>query len=88
MQLAASKGLSATKQGWPDFLCIGSDGEAIAVEVKPRVSDGSRMKRVKESQAVCMDFLTSKGVKCYVSDGVALEPYDRSTHRGKAKGAS
>jgi hypothetical protein len=27
-----------------------------------------------------MDILTAHGIKCYVSDGVTLEPYSREVH--------
>lgn len=80
-ELARSRGWVPTKLGWPDFMCRNpEDGKIIAVEVKPRIGDG-RLKSLKESQADCMDWLTSKGIRCFVSDGEVLEPYEREKHR-------
>lgn len=80
-ELAERNGWRATKRGWPDFLCFNrSTGEIIAVEVKPRIPSG-RMKALRADQAACMDFLKSKGIRCFVSDGSTLEPYDRQKHR-------
>ena len=80
-ELAQSNGWTTSKRGWPDFLCMKPDtGEIIAVEVKPRVNDGSRMVLLKREQAACLDALQSHGIKCFVSDGVTLEPYSRDKH--------
>ena len=82
--LAEANGWRPCKRGWPDFLCFGPDGEVIAVEVKPRLPSG-RMKLLRRDQAICMDFLSSKGVRCFVSDGKALEPYDREKHASEER---
>jgi hypothetical protein len=83
-QLAQSKGWDVDKCGWPDFLCTSPAGEIIAVEVKPRTSTG-RLKLLKESQARTMDFLSARGVECFVSDGAVLERYSREQHRPAAR---
>ena len=71
-ELAASKGWTVTKRGWPDFLCFGPNNEIVAVEVKPSHDDS-----LKYDQIRCMDALQAHGVKCYTSDGKTLKPYDR-----------
>jgi hypothetical protein len=81
--LARENGWRPTKRGWPDFLCFGPNGEIIAVEVKPRLRDGRRTKRLKADQANCMDALSAVGIRCFVSDGKTLEPYDRELHRDR-----
>lgn len=80
-ELAEKNGWRSTKRGWPDFLCFSiATGECIAVEVKPRNERTGFMKLLKRDQAACLDFLTSKGVRCFVSDGVTLERYNREVH--------
>lgn len=80
-EVAAFEGWATTKRGWPDFLCTNEKtGERIAVEVKPRTKNG-RLVYLKRDQADCMDFLSSLGVRCFVSDGETLEPYSRERHR-------
>lgn len=71
---------TVTKRGWPDFLAFTPDGSMIAVEVKPLTKDGSRYQILKREQAAVMDVLSSHGIKCYVSDGETMEPYDRERH--------
>lgn len=87
--LASSKGWRPTKRGWPDFMCINEmTGEIIAVEVKPRINgEGSRTQLLKRDQAACMDFLTKHGIRCFVSDGLTLEPYDRERHASEKERA-
>ena len=82
-KLARSNGWGVTKRGWPDFMCTLPDGELIAVEVKPRVKSKTRMKQLASDQVTCMDFLTAHGIRCFVSDGVTLEPYEPTVHRRK-----
>lgn len=82
-ELASENGWTTTKRGWPDFLCTNElTGEKIAIEVKPRCQNG-RLQYLKREQADCMDFLSEHGIKCYVSDGIVLEPYSRKVHRPK-----
>jgi hypothetical protein len=77
---AHEKGWKVTKKGWPDFLCRHPDGTVIAVEIKPRTKDGTRLQILKREQADTMDWLTSIGVRCFVSDGRTLESYHRDIH--------
>lgn len=83
-ELATGAGWRVTKRGWPDFLCFSKTGEMIAVEVKPRLSDGSRTKLLRVDQAACMDQLTAAGIRCFVSDGVTLEKYSKEKHASPA----
>jgi hypothetical protein len=80
--LAQKNGWRTTKRGWPDFLCFHIEsGEVIAVEVKPRINGpDSRTKLLKRDQAACMDLFVKCGIRCFVSDGVTLEPYSRDKH--------
>lgn len=79
--LASVHGWNPCKRGWPDFMCLDNrTGEVIAVEVKPRIGDGSRMRVLKREQAKCMDWLSAHGIRCFVSDGETLEPYSREKH--------
>ena len=81
-ELAEKNGWRYSKRGWPDFLCFNDEtGEIIVVEVKPRVAEGKRTQALKAEQAACMDFFKAKGIRCFVSDGEILEPYDRQKHR-------
>lgn len=83
--LAESKGWKVSKRGWPDFMCWRGE-EFIAVEVKPRRRDGKEgFLLLKREQARCMDFLTRAGIRCYVSDGLTLEPYDRAKHAPESR---
>ena len=84
-RLAERNGWRVSKRGWPDFLCWGPNGEIIAVEVKPRRVQSGRMVMLKREQAEALDFLTSKGIRCFVSDGVTLEPYDREKHAPESR---
>jgi hypothetical protein len=78
--LAETKGWTTTKRGWPDFMCFSkSTGEMIAIEVKPMLPSG-RLQLLKRAQAKCMDFLTKHGIRCFVSDGITLEKYQRDKH--------
>ena len=83
-QLALRRGWRPTKRGWPDFLCFGPKGEVIAVEVKPqreKHADGeSAFRSLRADQVACMTQLTTAGIKCYVSDGVTLEPFNPWKH--------
>jgi hypothetical protein len=85
--LAESNGWRVTKRGWPDFLCFGPDGEIIAVEVKPRISGRKHgiLKLLSREQVAVMDMLKAAGVRCFVSDGDKLEPYDRDLHGPKSR---
>ena len=85
-ELAELNGWITTKRGWPDFLCFHKDtGEMIAIEVKPRLASGKGMKLLKVDQAKCMDYLTKHGIRCFVSDGVTLEKYDRQKHASEIR---
>lgn len=75
---AEQNGWTATKRGWPDFLLY-KDGEYICVEVKHRQKNGA-MDRLKTQQIITMQLLTDHGIKCYVSDGNVLEPFDPNVH--------
>jgi hypothetical protein len=76
-QWAKEQGWESTKRGWPDFM-LSKDGRIIAVEVKPRY--GKRPLFLKQSQVECMEFLSSHGIECFVSDGYHLEPFDKVKH--------
>lgn len=92
LQMAKEQGWEVTKRGWPDFFCIDSHG-MFAVEVKPlcachkrvKKHGGSKFQVLKISQARCMDFLISQGIRCYVSDGITMEPYKRDEHALEAR---
>jgi len=77
--LAQAAGWHPTKQGWPDFICTGPDGEMIAVEVKPRTLRG-RMVYLKADQARCLKWLSAHGIRCFLSDGYELERFDPQRH--------
>ena len=66
---ARDLGWDITKRGWPDFICYSGD-EGIAVEVKP---PGQQLRR---EQWLCMRLLSRFGIKCFVSDGEVLIPFD------------
>lgn len=84
--LAELKGWIPSKRGWPDFMCTNPEtGEMIAVECKPRIGPGKRHKYLRREQVQCMDYLTNKGIRCFVSDGETLEPYHREKHRPRTK---
>jgi hypothetical protein len=68
--MARSLGWDITKRGWPDFICYAPNGEVIVVEVKPPGQD------LKKTQWLCMRFLSRLGLKCFVSDGEVLIPFD------------
>lgn len=78
-ELAKEAGWEPSKRGWPDFICFHPDGRVIAVEVKPRLKNG-QSGLLKTEHARVMAFLKSVGVKCYVSDGEKLEPFDPAIH--------
>lgn len=83
LRFAKKRGWRITKRGWPDFLCLSRSGEWFAVEVKPRRRDGlPGTKALKPEQIACMDFLTTRGVRCYVSDGEEIYPYTEKHRRG------
>lgn len=83
--LARANGWRVTKRGWPDFLCIGPGDEVIAVEVKPRYKrDPQRLESLRVDQTLCMVFLQSHGVRCFVSDGASLEKFDLARHGHQA----
>ena len=69
VRFALHEGWSVSKRGWPDFLCISKSGEIFAVEVKP----GIRVPSL--DQVRCFEWLTSLGVRCYVSDGKKMALY-------------
>ena len=77
--LATSKGWRVTKKGWPDFLCVGPKGEVIVVEVKPRNKKG-QLRMLRRFQERVMDLFVLHGIRCYVSDGVRLEAYNKQIH--------
>lgn len=70
-ELAEELGFEVTKCGWPDFLCYSED-ELIAVEVKP---NRGQLKPTR-SQARCMAALSRAGIKCFLSEGTRLVPFD------------
>lgn len=76
---AAAKGYFVTKRGWPDFFCLDLQGRPFVVEVKPRRKDG-RTHRLRKSQSLVLQHFRKLGVRCYVSDGATLEPYDPAKH--------
>jgi len=70
-QLAEGLGWRVAKRGWPDFFCYDPDTEGmIFVEVKP---PGQKL---RAHQWLVMRGLDRLGAKCFVSDGVKLEPFD------------
>ena len=69
-QLAHSLGWEVTKQGWPDFVCYGADDQLIAVEVKPFGG------WLRPEQKRLMAALSNAGVRCFISDGDTLQPFD------------
>lgn len=73
-ELAHEQGWFATKRGWPDFFVITDEDEVIAVEVKPRFP--RRGKLVKDSQSQVMKALSAAGIRCFVSDGNELRPFE------------
>lgn len=74
-ELARSKGWYVTKRGWPDFFVITDEDEVIAVEVKPRFpSRGGKL--VKDSQRQIMSALQTAGIRCFVSDGNEIRPFE------------
>lgn len=77
---AESNGWFVTKRGWPDFICELPDGRVIVVEVKPTRRDG-KPGSLKLSQCKVMEWLTENGIRCFVSDGKILEPFDPKYHR-------
>lgn len=83
-ELAERNGWIATKRGWPDFLCRDEQG-LFAVEVKPRMRTRPGMKVLKREQAATMDLLTAHGIRCFVSDGETLEPYDSKLHAQESR---
>jgi ferredoxin len=78
---AAEAGCEVCKRGWPDFFCFDSSGRPFVVEVKPRSPNG-RLQRLKREQSIVMAELKKLGLRCYVSDGKVLEPYDPGKHDG------
>jgi hypothetical protein len=79
-ELASNNGWITTKRGWPDFMAFSIEtGEMICVECKPRLPSG-RLQLLKREQAKCMDYLESKGIRCFVSDGIKLERYKPEVH--------
>lgn len=79
-QFAQSRQWLYTKRGWPDFLCQSRNGEWFAVEVKRRLKSG-RLGALRGDQIACLDWLTSLGVRCYLSDGNSLERYSEAHRR-------
>lgn len=80
--LAISKKWAVSKKGWPDFLCRSRSGEIFCVEVKPRRKDGKGFLALQVEQIACLDWLTSLGVRCYISDGNIMERYNQRHRRG------
>ena len=83
-EMAGRKGWNATKRGWPDFICFDEQG-MFAVEVKPRMRPRAGMKQLKREQVIVMDVLTAHGIRCFVSDGETLEPYDPKAHADESR---
>lgn len=81
-KLAIHKRWSFTKRGWPDFVCQSQNGEWFVVEVKPRTTAG-KLKALKADQIACLDWLSSLGVRCYISDGRTMERYAESHRRNR-----
>jgi len=66
------EGFYPIKRGWPDFFCRHPEtGEIILVEVKP-----NSWEQLKAEQYVVMEYLISKGIKCFRWDPINrnLEP--------------
>lgn len=72
-----------SKRGWPDFIVFpegpGGGTEPFVVEVKPRSADG-KLKPLKREQIRVLSWLQSKGIRCWVSDGETMEPYEEWRH--------
>lgn len=69
--MARALGWRVTKQGWPDFFCYDPDTEGVIfVEVKP---PGQKL---RAHQWLVMRTLARLGVKCFLSDGDSLDPFD------------
>jgi hypothetical protein len=84
-ELAERLGLTFTKRGWPDFMCFTKDGEMIAVEVKPRMTKKSGTRLLKREQAKAMEALTACGIRCFVSDGETMEPFNPEIHAQESR---
>jgi hypothetical protein len=70
-ELARALGWRVTKQGWPDFFCYDPDTEGVIfVEVKP---PGQKL---RAHQWLVMRTLARLGIKCFISDGESLHPFD------------
>ena len=78
-KLAGKAGWRASKRGWPDFVCYAPDGEIIAVECKPRLRNGD-LAMLRVDQEHVMRWLTTHGIRCFVTDGETLEPFDAAKH--------
>lgn len=62
LKVATGKGWQVMRKGWPDFLCIGKDGETlIAVEVK-RLG----VQRPTRQQRTMLGLLARHGIKSYL----------------------
>lgn len=85
MLLAIEKGWQVSKRGWPDFFCTSKDGERFAVECKPRLSDGLKHKLLTVEQAIVMDCLECRGIRCYISDGKTLERFKMGLHADQSR---
>lgn len=57
----------------------------IAVEVKPQMRSRPGMKVLRRDQSNCMDQLTKHGIRCFVSDGETMEPYDPEIHSNESR---
>lgn len=67
-----------TKRGWPDFFCCNERGPFV-VEVKRVLKDGG-MAMLRRDQVMVLNWLRGLGVRCFVSDGITLEPYNPRVH--------
>jgi hypothetical protein len=78
-QRAVARGWAVFGTGWPDFACFSPQSEMIAVEVKRRFANGA-YEQLQPHQAQVMMALSQSGVKCYLSNGAHLEPFNAEKH--------
>ncbi len=78
LDMATGKKWRCTKKGWPDFFCKDIDGPFV-VEVKRRLKSGETT-MLRREQVIILDWFRSLGIRCFVSDGRSMEPYDPEIH--------
>ena len=67
----------------------GKDPEAKVIASKVswvnygKAREPAPLQHLKTEQVRVLDFLSSLGVRCYLSDGLTLEPYSRSLHANR-----